>query len=339
MSLDTTSALQRADLIRSKLSNLVADRDQVLALIRQAREQGDHEALGYPSWTAYIGGEFGGLLPKLDRAERRSLVVQLRSLGMSTRAIAPVVGVHHDTVARDVQRVVSTTPEPESPAEQVTDESGRVWKITGPRSMSDPAPITGRDGKTYQSQPAVPREPTEHSQKLERQKAAYQPFRALIGPSMETFLDGIDALLEGHDWGDLDKVANRHPQLDARSLALDRLHRLRVHMKRQQHGFILEYREVETHLCSMNADPQFGHVVAKVLVVIRQQPTLLVALHTLRDLGCVGYRESQRLHLLDDLSRPYPSHYGRLGSKVMRRRHLRPATLLRSHLALPGVAV
>ena len=50
---------------------------------------------------------------------RRAVVGELTEAGLSTRAIAPVVGVHHDTVARDTRRVVNTTPDPVAePAEE-----------------------------------------------------------------------------------------------------------------------------------------------------------------------------------------------------------------------------
>lgn len=50
---------------------------------------------------------------RLSRDERRELVGELSNAGMSTRAIAPVVGAHFDTVARDVKAgVVNTTDAP-----------------------------------------------------------------------------------------------------------------------------------------------------------------------------------------------------------------------------------
>ena len=80
---------------------------------------------------------------------------------MSTRAIAPVVGVHHDTVARDVRRapVVDTTPAPTPRVSDATsprtftDEPGTVQPVTGPATKDWGLPksdkIIGTDGKTY----------------------------------------------------------------------------------------------------------------------------------------------------------------------------------------------
>jgi hypothetical protein len=90
------------DRIRAKLETIIVNRDAVVPLIHQARESGVHEVLGYKSWTAYVESEFGGVLPQLTRAERQPLVEELASIGMSTRAIAPIVGASQSTAARDL---------------------------------------------------------------------------------------------------------------------------------------------------------------------------------------------------------------------------------------------
>lgn len=52
---------------------------------------------------------------RLGREERQELVGYLSGEGLGTRAIAPIVGVHHDTVAEDVKAtrgVGNPTPAP-----------------------------------------------------------------------------------------------------------------------------------------------------------------------------------------------------------------------------------
>jgi len=89
----------------------VADRvDLMVAKVREARDGQAHIALGYASWTIYISTEFAGILPRLDREPRRELVAGLTETGMSTRAIAPIVGVSHEQVRQDA-RVKSLTPD------------------------------------------------------------------------------------------------------------------------------------------------------------------------------------------------------------------------------------
>ena len=68
--------------------------------------------LGYASRTAYMADVFGDSPLRLERDARQELVADLSAQGMSTRAIAPIVGVGHKTVARDLESPVSyDTPE------------------------------------------------------------------------------------------------------------------------------------------------------------------------------------------------------------------------------------
>jgi hypothetical protein len=51
---------------------------------------------------------------RLPREERQQLVAMLAGEGMSTRAIAPIVGVNNATVQRDITGVANATPAPAS---------------------------------------------------------------------------------------------------------------------------------------------------------------------------------------------------------------------------------
>lgn len=84
----------------------------VHALIKEAYDGKAHEALGYTSWPAYVEARFPLRTRTLPRQERMELVMELRSEGMSTRAIAPVVGVSQSTIRDDVQQLSRTTQTP-----------------------------------------------------------------------------------------------------------------------------------------------------------------------------------------------------------------------------------
>lgn len=84
-------------------------------------------ALGYASWDAYCAAELDTDHFKLPRAERREVVASMREAGMSTRAIAAATGVDPKTVRND---------------------SGG--------DFSPPAPVVGRDGKTYNPKTSTP---------------------------------------------------------------------------------------------------------------------------------------------------------------------------------------
>ena len=113
--------------IRLTATSFMETRDKLARLIREAQEGEAHKALGIASWTEYVSQVFSDTpLMRLSRVERKELVSELADEGMSTRAIAPIVGASHMSVARDLGSPVTTvTPD------------------------AEPRQITGRDGKTY----------------------------------------------------------------------------------------------------------------------------------------------------------------------------------------------
>lgn len=134
-----------------------------LPLVREAIERGAYLALGYRSLGEYVADRFGGALAKLGVEIRREVVRELTAAGLSTRAIAPVVGTSFKTVARDLAPVSHDTPEPGP--DYVTDEADLVVNRETGYLTASPAnaerlerSITGLDGKTYQRHPKTSRE-------------------------------------------------------------------------------------------------------------------------------------------------------------------------------------
>ena len=68
------------------------------------------EVLGHKSWAECV--EERGAQLRLPRADRREMVALLADEGMSSRAIAPVVGASFKTVARDIESVSTDTDAP-----------------------------------------------------------------------------------------------------------------------------------------------------------------------------------------------------------------------------------
>lgn len=121
------AAERRAERIRTVATTLVEAREKLGRLLSEAQSEKDYEALGYRSWTDYVSALFSDTpLMRLSREERRELVSELADEGMSTRAIAPIVGASPRTVAYDL----------DSPVQDCTPDA-------------EPRQITGRDGKTY----------------------------------------------------------------------------------------------------------------------------------------------------------------------------------------------
>lgn len=133
--MDPAEARRLTERIRLTATTFAESRDKLIDLVGQAKSGNAHVALGYGSWTDYLADVLGDEPLRLARDDRRELVAALSAEGMSTRAIAPIVGAGHVTVSRDL-------------AAGVPDET--------PAPMPTRPPITGRDGKTYTPPPPKP---------------------------------------------------------------------------------------------------------------------------------------------------------------------------------------
>ncbi len=97
------AARRLTERIRIAATNYTEAKAKVLALVDEAKSGSAHVALGYKSWTAYLSDVLSDEPLRLARDERRELVTRLAGEGMSTRAIAPIVGVSHQAVANDIE--------------------------------------------------------------------------------------------------------------------------------------------------------------------------------------------------------------------------------------------
>ncbi|GAA2007821.1 helix-turn-helix domain-containing protein [Nocardioides kribbensis] len=169
--LDVESAEERASFICSDLDMAAESFETAMGRMREAIEKRDDLTLGYRSPGDYLSDRFGGRLARLGVDLRREVVRELTQAGLSTRAIAPVVGVDHVTVSRDVRRVADATPETSageaapsgtdamvdpSPADDEPEGESDRDAIDVPASdegapEASPArpPVVGIDGKTY----------------------------------------------------------------------------------------------------------------------------------------------------------------------------------------------
>lgn len=140
--------------IRLTATTFMETRDKLAALIREAQEGRAHEALGFPSWTAYVSAVCSDTpLMRLSHDERRVIVADLAEQGMSTRAIAPVVGVDQKTISNDMRAM--PREESSSPVPAPTFDPTPAWDPTTGEVIDDPPEpsprtVTGLDGKTYQ---------------------------------------------------------------------------------------------------------------------------------------------------------------------------------------------
>lgn len=124
--------------IRLTATTYMEAKEKLVGLIRQAREGGAHEALGFKSWTAYAEAVCSDTpLMQLTRDQRRELVSELSDEGMSTRAIAPIVGASVATVKRDVAAPGSNEP-PDASPRQITGRDGKTYSAPSPSEARKP---------------------------------------------------------------------------------------------------------------------------------------------------------------------------------------------------------
>jgi len=150
--------------IRLTATNLIEAKDKLEALLREAQEREVHAALGFASWTAYLAATFADQPMVLPTAERREIVGLLAAEGMSTRAIAPIVGASKSAVDRDRQVSRTGTPTPrhvDTTTGEITETAGAGEAPTRAGFTEDtspaPATVTGLDGKTYTRPAPKPR--------------------------------------------------------------------------------------------------------------------------------------------------------------------------------------
>ena len=117
--------------IRLTAQNFIETKSKLISLVEQAKAGNAHLALGYASWTAYLSDVLGDEPLRLARDDRQEMVAILSAEGMSTRAIAPIVGVHHATVAEDIRESTVGFPTVDRPT-TVTSLDGRERPATRP---------------------------------------------------------------------------------------------------------------------------------------------------------------------------------------------------------------
>jgi hypothetical protein len=130
---DRATAEARRDRIRTLLGDLVRDRDEVLQLVVQAAHAADHLVLGFDSWTEFVQTEFGGLLARLDRDDRRESVAHLAMAGLSFRAIAAVIAVDERTVRRDAHAAGAANAAPVTVPDNVVGIDGKRYARPEPQ--------------------------------------------------------------------------------------------------------------------------------------------------------------------------------------------------------------
>lgn len=145
--LDVEAAERRASFICTDLDAAAAGFEAAMASMRLAITARDDVALGYRSPGDYISDRFGGRLARLGVDLRREVVRELTAAGLSTRAIAPVVGVSQKTVVKDRQVIPEVSPDGEA----------------APAAAAARPVVVGIDGKSSYRPPRAPEQQAPHT--------------------------------------------------------------------------------------------------------------------------------------------------------------------------------
>jgi len=168
---------RRRQRIKLLLETMIDNREKVLVLITEAKESDDHIALGFKSWTDHVRTEYGGLLTRLTVEDRRETVLILSRTGLSTRAIAPILGTSDMTVRRDLASGATYVAPEVSPQGAADDDLDarldnaptEMSKITSSKPTNN---VVGIDGKRY----PAPKPKPKTARRKPRQKATPDAF-------------------------------------------------------------------------------------------------------------------------------------------------------------------
>lgn len=126
--------------IRITAHNYADARQKLQQYVAEAKAGNAHLALGYASWTAYLSEVLGEEPMRLARGERQEMVQMLSAEGMSTRAIAPIVGASFKTVARDIEPSVSN----DTDGPRTVESMDGITRTFQPRTEPQPEPMPKR---------------------------------------------------------------------------------------------------------------------------------------------------------------------------------------------------
>lgn len=129
--MDEREARRVTERIRIAAHNYSEARTKLMERVQEAKDGQAHVALDYPSWTAYLAEVLGEEPMRLARDERQDMVKMLANEGMSTRAIAPIVGASVGQVHADRQVFSS---------EQLEDEPRTSYGLDGKTRTHQPRP-------------------------------------------------------------------------------------------------------------------------------------------------------------------------------------------------------
>ena len=167
-----SDARRLTEKIRITAHTYAEAREKLIRYVDEAKSGNAHLALGYASWTAYLSDVLGEEPMRLAADDRREVVQLLSNEGMSTRAIAPIVGADQKTISNDLRRAEELSSPASAESAPSPDESDREE-------------VTGMDGKKY------PKKKRKSPTKVTDEMVAEMVERYEAGESAESIASGL----------------------------------------------------------------------------------------------------------------------------------------------------
>lgn len=132
VSLTEESARELDGRIRAADQQIANGVDELIDLLEEAASSNLHEALGFPTLTAYINDAV--TFTNLDARDRKFMTALLSDKGVSQRAIASALGVSQPTVHRDlIERDTDESPDDEDEAAVTVGIDGKEYERPEPK--------------------------------------------------------------------------------------------------------------------------------------------------------------------------------------------------------------
>lgn len=110
--------------IRTTGKALATARTKFASAVKRAKDGNAHAALGFKSWTEYVASTFENM-PGLGKADHEYLTGFMAGEGMSSRAVARVLGISQSTAARMIRALEEKGEVSEDRTVEGTDGKGQ----------------------------------------------------------------------------------------------------------------------------------------------------------------------------------------------------------------------
>lgn len=142
MSATVQRAVYTPEAAREVTDQIKTGMESVYHLIRSAYRGRAWAVLGYRSWDEYVTREFGNLHLRPPLEDRQDVVLSLREVGMSTRAIASATQISDSTVRRELGSAGASNDAPGRESRLVIGVDGKTYSPVNRARVAEPEEVS-----------------------------------------------------------------------------------------------------------------------------------------------------------------------------------------------------